>query len=118
MIDMRVKDYIAKSGSPSLHILSRMVSSPLSDELRAKNKIRCIRVKKGDRVKIMRGDYKDIEGKVNKVNLKTGYVTVEGLTREKVKGENIPVKVHSSKVQVISLELGDKLRAKKVNKSG
>lgn len=118
MIDMVVKDYTAKTGRRSLHVLSRMVSAPLSDELKAKNKIRCVRVKKGDRVKIMRGDYKDIEGKVNKVNLKTGYVTVEGLTREKVKGENIPVKVHSSKLQVIALELGDKLRAKKVNKSG
>ena len=92
------------------HIKNKMLNARLSDELRSKYKIKTIRVRKGDSVKIVRGEYAGIEGKVTLVDIKTGRITVEGVFRENVKGEQIPVKIHASKVVVTSLNLDDKMR--------
>jgi large subunit ribosomal protein L24 len=47
---------------------------------------------------------------VLRVFVKEGCVTIEGLTREKVRGENVPVKIHASNLLVASLNLDDKVR--------
>jgi len=92
------------------HRRSRNVGANLSPDLRAQYGIRSIRVKEGDSVKVMRGEYKGIEGKVNKVHATEGSLAIEGIQREKVRGGNVPVLVHASKVMVVSLNLGDKWR--------
>jgi large subunit ribosomal protein L24 len=75
---------------------------------------RSLRVIKGDTVRILRGEYKGIEGKIEKVNTKRGTVSIEGVQREKIKGGNVKVQIHASNVQIISLEMGDHLRANKL----
>ncbi len=97
-----------------IHAKSKRLSSRLSDELISKYGVRSIRVRKGDTVKIMRGEYKGIEGKVTGVDVKTGRITIEGVTREKIAGGTIPVKIHSSKVTIMSLNLDDKWRKDKL----
>jgi len=67
-------------------------------------------LRKGDTVRVMRGDRKGVEGKVSKVDLKKYRVSVEGVTREKVDGTAIPVLIHPSKVMIINLNLDDKWR--------
>ena len=47
---------------------------------------RSLRVIKGDAVRILRGEYKGIEGKIEKVNTKRGTVSIEGVTKRKNKG--------------------------------
>lgn len=93
-----------------IHIKSKCVSAHLSKELREKYGRRSLRVRPGDTVKVMRGSYKGVQGKVQKVFPKEGRVTIEGLTRENARGEAVPVKIHASKLQIISLNLDDKLR--------
>jgi large subunit ribosomal protein L24 len=97
-----------------LHIQSRRVSSPLSDDLKAKYDIDAARARKDDTVRIMRGEFKGIEGKITTVHAREGRVSVEGVTREKLKGGTIPIKIHASKVRVTSLSLSDKLRKAKI----
>ncbi len=92
------------------HRRSRNIGAALSPDLRAQYGIRSIRVKKGDGVKVMRGEYKGIEGKVNKVHVEEGGLAIEGIQREKAKGGNVPVLVHPSKLMVVSLNLDDKWR--------
>ncbi len=65
-------------------------------------------------MKVMRGDYKGIQGKIQKVFPKDGFVTIEGLTREKARGDTVPVKVHASNLQIVSLNLDDKVRKRKL----
>ena len=65
-------------------------------------------------MRILRGEYKGIEGKIEKVNTKRGTVSIEGVQREKIKGGNVKVQIHASNVQIISLEMGDPLRANKL----
>ena len=85
-------------------------SSVLSKELREKYKRRSARPRKGDSVKIVRGEFKNIEGKVTKVLPKEGRLNVEGVTREKQKGGTSPVPIHASNVIITSLTMDDKLR--------
>ncbi|MGH9934446.1 MAG: 50S ribosomal protein L24 [Nitrososphaerales archaeon] len=92
------------------HRRSRSIGATLSPDLRAQYGIRSIRVKQGDGVKVMRGEYKGIEGKVNKVHAEEYGVAIEGIQREKARGGNVPVLVHPSKVMVVSLNLDDKWR--------
>ncbi|HUH99726.1 MAG TPA: 50S ribosomal protein L24 [Nitrososphaerales archaeon] len=91
----------------------------LSKELREKHAIRSLRPIKGDSVRIVRGGFKGIEGKVTGVDTKMGKLFVEGVTREKIAGgKTSPYPVDSSKVVITSLNLDDKLRKARVEKSG
>ena len=49
---------------------------------------------------LIRGDNKGFEGKVSRVDLKAYRIYIEGLTREKVDGTNIFLRIHPSKVQI------------------
>lgn len=65
----------------------------------------------GDTVRIMRGEFADLVGKVEKVDYSTGRVFVEGMTREKAAGISSKLPVHSSKVLITNLNLSDKWRS-------
>ena len=88
--------------------------SLLSTELRERHGKRSIRPRVGDTVKIVRGEFKDIEGKVTKVYPSAGVLNIEGVTREKLKGGTAPVPIPSSNLLVTALVLDDKQRKKKV----
>jgi len=88
--------------------------SPLSTELREKYKRKTARPREGDSVKIIRGEFKGIEGKVTKVLPREGTLNVEGVTREKQKGGTSPVPIHSSSVVVTAVVLDDKARKRKL----
>jgi len=89
----------------------------LSPELRERHGRRSVRPRVGDTVRIVRGEFKDIEGKVTRVDSDTGAVMVEGVTREKLKGGTSPVPIHSSNVVITTLVLVDKLRKKKLEEA-
>jgi len=90
--------------------LKRTLRAKLSDALREKYKRRSLAVRKGDTVKILRGDFRNIEGKVTAVYPKEGRIAVEGVTREKVKGGTVQLTIHASKVMLTNLNLDDKRR--------
>ncbi len=92
------------------HIRHKQMSAPLSKELAASRGVRTLPVRKGDTVRILRGDNKGFEGKVSRLDLKAYRVYIEGLTREKVDGTNIFLPTHPSKVQIRALNLDDNWR--------
>ena len=94
----------------SKHVRDAMICSSLADNLREQYATKSVRVKKGDNVRVMRGEYSGIEGKIEKVNTLRGTLAIEGVQREKVRGGNVKVQIHASNVQVIGLNLEDKLR--------
>ena len=65
-------------------------------------------------MKIVRGEYKDIEGKITRVDSRAGVVMVEGVTHEKLKGGTAPVPISSSKIIITNLSLEDKVRKRKL----
>jgi large subunit ribosomal protein L24 len=96
------------------HVRHKLMAAPLSSELTASKGAKTLPVRKGDTVRIMRGDNKGFEGKVSRVDLKAYRIYMEGLTREKVDGTNIFIAVHPSKVQIRNLNLDDKYRKEKI----
>ncbi len=85
--------------------------SRLSDELREKHSRQAVRPVKGDAVRIVRGGFKGIEGKITGLDTKLGKLFIEGVTREKIAGgKTSPVPIDASKVVITSLNLEDKVR--------
>lgn len=87
-----------------------MLSSNLSSELRERHKVRSLTIRTGDEVTITRGEHEGRDGKVASVNYKKLKISVEGVTREKSDGTNIPILIHPSKIMITKLNLDDNWR--------
>lgn len=93
-----------------LHVRYNFIAAHLSKELREKYKRRSFPVRKGDEVVVMKGKYKKKTGKIGRVDLKKIRVYIDGITRKKVDGSEIPVPIHPSKLKIMNLNLEDKKR--------
>lgn len=96
------------------HQRDRMMGAPLADALRDQYKKKTLRVVKGDSVRVFRGEYKGVEGKVEKVNTEQGTLHIEGVQRNKIRGGQVKVPIHASNVMIINLNLDDKYRSNKL----
>ncbi len=101
-----------------LHIRHKLMSVALSKELRDQHGKRSIPVKKGDTVQVMRGDFKDHEGKVEKVDLKNYRVIVEGVSVQKPDGNQVFHSIHPSKLRIVELDLDDEERNQIMERKG
>lgn len=97
-----------------LHKRAKIMSVHLSKELREKYKVRAVPIRKGDKVRVVRGDAKGMEGKVIRVDRKRYFVYIEGITREKQSGETVHIPIHYSNLIITELDLGDKWRRRKL----
>ncbi|NPA86836.1 MAG: 50S ribosomal protein L24 [Candidatus Diapherotrites archaeon] len=93
-----------------LHIRQKLVSAPLSKELRKELGFRSLPVRKGDTVRIMRGKFRGHEGKVIGVSLKRMRIFVEGATLKRSDGREVPYPIHPSKVLIIDVDRSDERR--------
>jgi large subunit ribosomal protein L24 len=91
---------------------SKQIGAALSKQLRKKYGKRSIRILKGDVVKIVRGEYKGVEGKVTKISTEKNSIGVEGVQKEKSKGGKVDILIHSSNGVITSLKTDDKWRVK------
>ncbi len=88
----------------------KQVSARLSKELSSKYKRRNFPLRKGDKVKILRGKHKNKEAKVQKISLKDYKAFLEGITIKKKDGTEKPLPISPSNLQIIELDLSDKKR--------
>ena len=95
-------------------VRSKQISGSLSKELRKKYGKRSIRINVDDTVRIIRGEYKGIDGKVTKISTEKRGVAIEGIKKEKLKGEKIDVYIPSSNVLIIGLNTDDNWRKSKL----
>lgn len=94
----------------SQHLLSKQLGSHLAKDLKEKYHCKSLRVVEGDSVKVLRGEFKGIEGKVTRVSTEKRGIAIEGIKREKLKGGNVDIYIHPSNVIITSLNLEDKWR--------
>src|SRR3989344_21642 len=71
-----------------LHLARKLLSTTLSNDLHNKYKKRNTPLRKGDIVKILRGQFKKRTGKVDKILTKHQRVIIEGITLTKKNGTN------------------------------
>ena len=96
--------------------VSKQIGAALSKDLRKKYPRRSIRIMTGDTVKVIRGEYKGLTGKVAKISTKSNSIAIEGNKKEKLKGEKIDVYIHSTNTIITSLNTDDKWRLKILEK--
>ncbi|MFQ5911068.1 MAG: 50S ribosomal protein L24 [Thermoplasmata archaeon] len=100
------------------HALSRYMSAPLSPDLAKKYGRRNLSVRKGDQVKVVRGDYKGMEGKVKEARRRQMTVLLENVSIKKVDGTSKEVPIHVSNVTITSLDLSDERRRRLLEEGG
>ena len=97
-----------------LHVKQKMLHIHLSADLKKKYGIRNTQVKKGDKVKVLRGQFKKKEGKVERVNLKQEKVFITGIELIKKEGTRVPVALSPSNLMIMELNLDDRRRKTKL----
>ena len=99
-----------------LHIKGKLLHSHLSKDIHKKYNIRSLRVKAGDAVKILRGQFKGKTAKVERVSLKDTKVYLDKLEVVKQDGSKTKYPIHPSNLLITDLNLNDKRRLKRIAK--
>jgi large subunit ribosomal protein L24 len=68
----------------------------------------------GDTITILRGEFKGVSGKITKISTEKTSVTIEGVKKEKTKGDKFDVYIHTSNLVVTGLNSSDKWRIAKL----
>lgn len=93
-----------------LHVQQKLVHVHLSKDLRQKHNTRAMQVRKGDKVKVLRGKFKKQEGKVERVWLKRERVFITGMDYTKKNGTKVQVPFQPSNLMIVALDMADKRR--------
>jgi len=101
-----------------LHIKRKFVRSHLSKELKQKYGKRSMGVRVGDKVKIVRGQFKKKEGRVEEILLKDAKLYISGAEAIKKDGGKRFYPVDPSNVIITTLVLEDKKREAILNRTG
>jgi len=93
-----------------LHIKHRLLSVNLSKDLKKRYSTRNLEIRKGDTVKVLRGQYKNKSGVINNVNLKKLKVSVDGIEKVRKDGTKTFYPFDPSNLQITELFVDDKKR--------
>ncbi len=93
---------------------SKQLGSQLSKDLQKKYSKKSVRAVEGDTITILRGEFKGVSGKITKISKEKTSVTVEGVKKEKTKGDKFDVYIHTSNLVVTALNSSDKWRIAKL----
>ncbi len=100
-----------------LHRRIKIMSVHLSRELREKYGRRSFPIRVGDTVRVLRGDHKDTEGKVIRIDRKKYRVYIENIYRENSRGDRVYIPIHYSNLMIVDLDLSDEWRRRKLEGS-
>jgi large subunit ribosomal protein L24 len=93
-----------------LHVKQKFMRVHLSKDLKGKYEKRNALIRKGDKIKMVRGQFKTRTGEINMVSLRRGKVYVEGINNVKKDGSTSMVALQPSNMVITSLNLEDKKR--------
>ena len=99
-----------------LHIKQKFVHVHLSKELKKKYNKRNLGLKKGDKVKIVRGQFSKHTGAVDKIDLKKSKVYVVGVEITKKEGSKTTYPIDPSNLIITEINIDDKRRQKIVDR--
>ncbi|MHA2379729.1 MAG: 50S ribosomal protein L24 [Candidatus Thorarchaeota archaeon] len=90
-----------------LHSRKNMLKCRLDEFLQEEYGMRSMVIKKGDLVRVMRGQFRDTEGKVTVVDYRAIRVHLENATVTRADGKEANIPVHPSNLMLVKLELDD-----------
>ena len=94
------------------HARGKYLSARLSNELRADLGKKTLPVRTGDKVRVLRGDFKGHEGEVLEVDYGSYKVTIEEVTLSKPDGTAVFLPVDPSNLMIIDADTKDDRRIK------
>ncbi|KYK27519.1 MAG: hypothetical protein AYK23_05880 [Candidatus Proteinoplasmatales archaeon SG8-5] len=99
------------------HYRRRYISSHLSDALIKEYNVRTMPVRKGDVVRVVRGneEFKDKECIVTDIYTKELKIGLEGVNVRKADGSEVSRKIDPSNVIIVKLDLSDQKRRDKLD---
>ena len=98
----------------TLQTRSKQMGSSLSKDLQKKYGKKSARVVEGDSVTILRGEFKGVDGKISNISTQKSSVAIDGVKKEKTKGDKFDVYIHTSNLVITSLNSNDKWRMAKL----
>ena len=98
----------------TLQTRSKQMGSALSKDLQKKYGKKSARVVEGDSVTILRGEFKGVDGKISNISTQKSSVAIDGVKKEKTKGDKFDVYIHTSNLVINSLNSDDKWRMAKL----
>jgi len=87
-----------------MHVRSEFLTSPVSKDLQTKHKVARLRVRMGDTVKIVRGQFHGTQGAVEKVISRRQRIFVAGAQQVKKDGSKVSYPIHPSNVVIVDLD--------------
>ena len=94
------------------HARGKHLSASLSKDLREKVGTKTLPIRSGDKVRVLRGDFKGHEGEVLEVDYGSYKVTIEEVTLSKPDGTAVFLPVDPSNLVIIDANLKDDRRIK------
>lgn len=95
----------------ALHMKRNFLAAPLAPDLKTRYSTRNLTVREGDTVKIMKGEFKGITGRINRVNLRKSTVYVDGAERVRKDGTKSFFPLRPSSLMLVEISVEDKKRA-------
>ncbi|MDR3291650.1 MAG: 50S ribosomal protein L24 [Methanobrevibacter sp.] len=99
-----------------LHIRRKRMGVNLSKELQEDYGRRSLPIKSGDKIQVVRGDLKNREGKVKKVDYKNYRIFIDSLTAAKTDGTDVLSSIHPSNIMIIDADMKDDFRTKIIDR--
>ncbi len=93
----------------------RLMSVPLSKDLRARFHRRALPLRKGDTVRILEGSYEGREERVAKVDRRALAVTLDNVTSKTGESKQTPLPVRTGSLVLVHLNLADPWRRRRLN---
>lgn len=100
-----------------LHARRSLLAAPLAPDLKARYGRRNLTVREGDTVRIMKGEFRGMTGKISSVDVKKETVHVDSAGRVRKDGTKSFFPLRPSSLMLMEISVEDKKRAFSVGKS-
>ncbi|HUY01329.1 MAG TPA: 50S ribosomal protein L24 [Candidatus Deferrimicrobium sp.] len=96
------------------HKRNKLMNAKLHNDLQEEYKIKKLTIRKGDTVLVVRGEFRDMEGKVSKIDRHKAQLFIEGASIEKSSGTTFDIPIHPSNVVLTKIEVKKEKWRKKI----
>jgi ribosomal protein uL24 len=99
------------------HKRNKLVHAKLHEDMVMEHGIKSLSIRTGDAVLVVRGEFRDMEGKVSKIDRQKSQIFIDGASIEKSSGTTYDIPIHPSNVVITKIEVKkDKWRQKMIDR--
>jgi len=96
------------------HQRNKLMTAKLHSDLQSEYGAKRMTIRKEDSVLVVRGEFKDMEGKVTNINRQKAQIFIEGASIEKSSGTTYDIPIHPANVVLTKIEVKKEKWRKKI----